>query len=95
MRTLDVLSALSALGGLPSLINTVNKYARYAITWLRRRQRRLPLAILLTCVATMLVLQGCAPVVLRESTVPLNTRAPPAAPNAPNAPKGVPPRRAV
>jgi hypothetical protein len=67
MRILDVLSTLSALGGLPSLVNTVKKYARYAITWLRRPQRRFPLAILMAFLLSLLTLSGCAPLTLGES----------------------------
>jgi predicted acylesterase/phospholipase RssA len=64
MRTIDVLSALSALGALPSLSQAVTKYARAAMRWLRERrsrQLRLPLAVLLVFVMSLLSLQGCVP----------------------------------
>jgi hypothetical protein len=57
----------SALGGLGSLVNTVKKCARYATTWLRRPQRRFPLAILMGGLRSLLVLPGCAPLTLGES----------------------------
>lgn len=81
MRTLDVLSALSALGGLPSLVNTVKKCARYAIRWLRRGQRRFPLAILMTCLLSLLTLPGCAPLTIRESKSLPHVPATPGSPN--------------
>ncbi len=70
MRAIDVISALSALGGLPSFLNVAKKCTCYAITWLRRPPPRLRLAILLTCMVSLLTLQGCAPVVLRAPSPP-------------------------
>ncbi len=70
MRAIDVISGLSALGGLSSFLNTAKKFTRYAITWLRRPQLRLSLAILLTCLLSLLTLQGCAPLVPRALSPP-------------------------
>jgi hypothetical protein len=81
MRILDVLSTLSALGGLGSLVNTVKKCARYAITWLRRPQRRFPLAILMGGLRSLLTLPGCAPLILGESKSLPHMRRPLDAPN--------------
>jgi hypothetical protein len=59
MRAIDVKSGLSTLGWLPSFPNVARKCTRFAITWLQRAPLRLQLAILLTCIVSLLTVYGC------------------------------------
>jgi predicted acylesterase/phospholipase RssA len=80
------IGALGAIGGLPALLGALTKYTRFAMRWLPGRHSRaagacaglrrpFPIALLLTC-ATLLTLQGCAPLALRQATSSAQGEAP-------------------
>jgi hypothetical protein len=66
-----MISALGAIGSLPALLNAVTKYTRSCMDWLlgssRAATRTAAHAFCITCV-TLLALQGCARIAIREPT---------------------------
>ena len=64
---ITVMSTLGAIGGLPALLNALTKGTRFPTRWLRGlHSLRFPVAILFGF--SLLALQGCAPVAIREPT---------------------------